>query len=217
MEVVDQWTGLHACALQAALRETQDEFAARLGVGRRTVASWHERPDVVVAQAQQRRLDKALDGLSESQQIRFARQLRSADRVSADTSNSVALSVAIAVVVKEDHVLVVCRREADPSGITWQFPAGIVKPGAAPQVIAVRETLAETGVHCAVRTALGSRTHPLSGVYCDYFLCDYLAGDVANNDAAENVDAMWVPRIDVTRFIKADTIFPPVLDALEGA
>lgn len=46
-------------------------------------------------------------------------------------------------------VLVVCRREPEPSGLDWQLPAGIVKPGATPSTVAVRETLAETGVHCA--------------------------------------------------------------------
>jgi 8-oxo-dGTP diphosphatase len=216
LKVVDQWTGQHACALQAALRETQDEFAARVGVNRRTVASWHERPDIVLFPAAQRELDKALDKLTESQQIRFARQLRSDDRDQASDPSTVALSVAIAVVVAEETVLLVCRRDADPSGITWQFPAGIVKPGASAQTIAMRETLAETGIHCTVRSMLGSRIHPLSGVFCEYFLCDYLTGSVQNKDPDENIDAIWAPRDSVTRFIRADTIFPPILQALEG-
>ena len=57
------------------------------------------------------------------------------------------------MVVTDSAILLVCRRETDPSGITWHFPAGIVKPGATPAMIAIRETVAETGVHCAVRTA----------------------------------------------------------------
>jgi 8-oxo-dGTP diphosphatase len=80
----------------------------------------------------------------------------------------------------------------------------------------VRETLAETGIHCAVRTSLGRRLHPLSGVDCEYFLCDYLAGTVENRDAVENVDAIWVPTADLTRFIPADRVFAPVMRALEG-
>lgn len=216
MKVVDQWTGQHACALQAALRETQDEFSARLGVSRRTVAMWHERPEVVLQPAAQRELDKSLDKLTESQQIRFARQLRSDDRTDAGNLDKVALTVAIAIVVSEDKVLLVCRRDADPSGITWQFPAGIVKPGASAQTIAMRETLAETGVHCSVRATLGNRIHPLSGVFCEYFLCDYLTGSVQNKDPDENIDAIWAPRDSISRFIRPDTIFPPVLEALEG-
>jgi 8-oxo-dGTP diphosphatase len=127
----------------------------------------------------------------------------------------VALVVAIAIVVREADVLVVCRREMDPSGITWQFPAGIVKPGASAEIVAVRETLAETGIHCTIRAELGERVHPLTGVLCRYFMCDFLAGDVQNRDVTENVDAIWAARRDLTRFIPAERIFPPILQALE--
>jgi 8-oxo-dGTP diphosphatase len=99
----------------------------------------------------------------------------------------IALVVAIAVVI-------VRRRDPDPSCITWQFPAGIVKPGTSAGAVAVRETLAETGIHCAIRAGLGSRVHPLSGVDYEYFLCEYLAGEVKNRDGLENADALWVPK-----------------------
>ncbi len=112
-------------------------------------------------------------------------------------------------------MLIVCRRDVEPSGITWQFPAGIVKPGASANTVAVRETLAETGIHCAVRSSLGSRVHPMTGVDCEYFLCDYLAGTVENRDALENVDAIWVAKREITRFIPADRIFEPIMRALE--
>lgn len=111
-------------------------------------------------------------------------------------------------------MLLVHRRDAEPSGITWQFPAGIVKPGASGAMVAVRETLAETNIHCSIRKSLGSRLHPLSGVSCEYFLCDYLIGDIENRDPSENASVTWAPRADVTRFISADTIFPPVLRML---
>ncbi len=211
--VVDQWTGRYACALQFALRMTHEELAATLGVSRRAVATWHERPEVVISTELQRALDTAYERASETAKIRFARQL-SADDATA-TAGAVALTVAIAVVISDYDVLIVCRRDTDASGITWQFPAGVVKPGASPETVAVRETLAETGVHCAIRTKLGNRLHPLSGVYCEYFLCDYLAGTVENRDVSENVSAIWVRLRDITRFIPADRIYPPVLHALE--
>lgn len=216
MEVVDQWTARHACALQVALRMTQDEFAEHLGVVRRTVATWHEKPEIVLRPELQRALDTVYETLGESARTRFVRQLGDEKPSAGLDHNSVALTVAIAIVVTDTDVLIVCRRDADPSGITWQFPAGIVKPGALPKMIGVREVLAETGVHCAVARDLGGRVHPLSGVNCEYFLCDYLAGSVENRDEAENVSAIWVPRGDVTRFIPEDTIFPPALQALRG-
>ncbi|WP_080684803.1 NUDIX hydrolase [Salinispora arenicola] len=215
MEVIDQWTGQYASALQTALRLTQSEFAGQLGVARRTVAAWHERPDVVISTELQRVLDTAYERANEATKLRFVRQLQASDAAEANADSGVALTVAIAVVTKGSDVLIVCRREVDPSGITWQFPAGIVKPGAPSNAVAVRETLAETGIHCSVHTRLGRRVHPRSGVNCEYFLCEYLTGTVENRDVSENLDAIWVSRADVTRFISRDMIYPPVLRALE--
>jgi 8-oxo-dGTP diphosphatase len=123
--------------------------------------------------------------------------------------------VAIAVVVRDDKVLLVCRRDDDSTGITWQFPAGVIKPGGKAENTTVRETLDETGDHCAVRRYLGNRLHPVTGVLCEYFFCEYLAGEATNTDAVEDIDVMWVPENAVTRFIPVDTIFPPVLAVLE--
>jgi 8-oxo-dGTP diphosphatase len=117
-------------------------------------------------------------------------------------------------VLRGDDVLLVCRRgEGD---LRWQFPAGMVKPGASPETIAVQETHGETGVHCTVREHLGQRIHPVTGVVAAYHLCDYLAGDASNRDELENVDVAWVPRSALTRFIPQDQIFPPILSALEA-
>ena len=212
----DRWTGRHASALQAALRMSQDEMAAQLGVAKRTIANWHERPDIAIRAELQRALDTAYERAPDAAKIRFARQLSASDSAEIEAAGSaVKLAVAIAVVVNDAEVLIVCRRDVEPSGITWQFPAGIIKPGASANTVAVRETLAETGIHCAVRSSLGSRVHPLTGVDCEYFLCDYLAGTVENRDALENVDAIWVPKREITRFIPADRIFEPIMRALE--
>jgi 8-oxo-dGTP pyrophosphatase MutT (NUDIX family) len=196
---------------------THEDMAEALGVARRTIATWHERPDVVLRAEIQRALDTAYGRATEAQKAVFVRQLTpDADEITAAEAGATAFAVAIAIVVAENDVLIVCRRDEGPSGITWQFPAGVIKPGATPSTVAVRETLAETGVHCAVRHTLGSRIHPLSKVYCQYFLCEYLAGTVENRDTSENVSAIFVPRQDLTRFIPADRIYQPVLHALEA-
>lgn len=92
------------------------------------------------------------------------------DPATHDGASSVQLlSVAIAVVVRDGEVLLVCRRD-NTEGIRWGFPTGVVKPGRNPEHVAVSETLAETGVHCAVRSALGTRLHPMTGALCAYFL-----------------------------------------------
>ncbi|WP_433215682.1 NUDIX hydrolase [Dactylosporangium sp. CS-047395] len=75
---------------------------------------------------------------------RLCAQLRAEDRADAKAAPAgVQLTVAIAVVTDQADILLVCRRHDDPDAITWQFSAGIVKPGAKPRTVAVRETLAE--------------------------------------------------------------------------
>jgi hypothetical protein len=46
MDVVTGWTGRTACALQAALRMSNVDFARHLDVGLRTVADWHDDADL---------------------------------------------------------------------------------------------------------------------------------------------------------------------------
>lgn len=61
MELVNAWTGRTACALQAALRLTNEAFAAHLGVAVRTVATWHQKPDLIPKAEMQQLLDTALE------------------------------------------------------------------------------------------------------------------------------------------------------------
>lgn len=216
MELVNEWTGRTACALQAALRLSNDAFAQHLDVAARTVATWHQRPDIVPRSEMQQLLDTALGRAPAAAQARFAQLVGSAVNDRSTVANTAqALRIAIAVVVKGSDVLVVCRRGDDGGGISWQFPAGMIKPGVRPDTVAVRETLAETGVHCAVVRTLGSRVHPVTNVLCDYVLCEYLSGDAENKDVVENVSVTWINKQNLTRFIPANRIFPPVLEALE--
>jgi len=217
MAGVQQWTGRTACALQAALRLTNESFASDLGTAVRTVATWHQKPARVPSAEMQQALDTTLERAGEGAKTRFAASLGLVTEPPSPPPDSAAhsLRVAIAVVVDGPNVLVVQRRGEDGAGISWQFPAGMVKPGVSPATVAVRETLAETGVHCAVVRELGSRLHPITNVYCDYLLCEYLAGEAQNVDIVENVGVTWTAKDKLTRFIPAQHIFPPILAALE--
>ncbi|MFC9287241.1 NUDIX domain-containing protein [Streptomyces sp. NPDC057052] len=207
MDVV-AWTGSTACALQQALRMTNDDFADHLGVAVRTVANWHSAPGTVPRAEIQSALDTAYERSSASVQRRFGLLTRPTPAA----VEAQALRVAIAVVLKGDDVLLVCRR--GDGKIRWQFPAGVVKPGASPAVVAVEETQSETGIRCTVREHLGSRVHPVTGVVAEYHACEYLMGEATNRDQIENADVAWVPRAALTRFIPEQSIFPPILEAL---
>jgi 8-oxo-dGTP diphosphatase len=187
---------------------TNDGFADHLGVAVRTVASWHSSPDIVPRAEIQSALDTAYERSSPSVQHRFS--LLTRPRPNAVEAQ--ALRVAIAIVTRDDEVLLVCRRGSD--SLSWQFPAGVVKPGASPAVVAVEETHAETGIRCSVREQLGSRIHPVTGVVAEYLSCEYLMGEAANRDPIENAEVAWVPRKQLTRFIPEQSIYPPVLEVL---
>lgn len=66
------WTGRTACALQRALRMSQELFAAHLDIGVRTVARWHQMPDSTPRSEQQQRLDVAYERASAEVKARFA-------------------------------------------------------------------------------------------------------------------------------------------------
>lgn len=210
MEIIDQWTARHACALQTALRHTNEEFAKLLRVGERTVSAWHSQPDTVPRAPIQRALQALYRHAPEDAQALFALALHGPPR------SAQALRIALAVVIHDGRVLLVCRRGDEAGGIRWQLPAGVIKPGVLPESAAVRETLAETGVHIAVEEPLGERVHPVTHAVCLYFRCSYLAGEVCNGDPEENIDVRWVPVGELTRFIKPALLFGPILDLLEG-
>ncbi|GGV36847.1 hypothetical protein GCM10010293_40350 [Streptomyces griseoflavus] len=210
VDVVETWTARTACLLQQAMRLTNEAFAEHLGISERTISRWHAQPGMTHRTEVQQILDTAYEQAGETVQRRFALLLRPpAPRLEAQ-----ALRVAIAVVLRGPDVLLVCRR--GDGELRWQFPAGMVKPGAAPESVAVQETHGETGVHCTIREQLGERVHPATGVLATYYLADHLAGDATNRDPLENVDVAFVPRSALTRFIPADQIFPPILNALEA-
>jgi hypothetical protein len=72
MDLVTGWTGRAACALQAALRMSNEAFAAHLGIGVRTVAAWHQKPGLRPRPEMQQVLDTALARAPAAAAERFA-------------------------------------------------------------------------------------------------------------------------------------------------
>jgi hypothetical protein len=72
MDQVTGWTGHTACTLQSALRLSNEAFAARLGVGVRTVAAWHQKPSLRPRPEMQQILDTTLEQASPAIRERFA-------------------------------------------------------------------------------------------------------------------------------------------------
>ena len=72
MGVVTGWTGRSACALQTALRMSNEAFAEHLDIGVRTVAAWHQKADLRPRPEMQQLLDTALARASADVGERFA-------------------------------------------------------------------------------------------------------------------------------------------------
>ncbi|MGI5499382.1 transcriptional regulator [Lentzea sp. CA-135723] len=67
------WTGETASALQHAMRLTHEAFAEHLGIGVRTVASWHQKPDTKPRADIKSILDTALEQAPDDVKARFAK------------------------------------------------------------------------------------------------------------------------------------------------
>ena len=72
MDLVTGWTGRAACALQAALRMSNETFAEHLGIAVRTVAAWHQKPGLQPRPEMQQVLDAALARAPAAAGDRFA-------------------------------------------------------------------------------------------------------------------------------------------------
>src|SRR6266700_3001473 len=72
MDLATGWTGRTACALQAAIRLSNEAFAEHLGIGVRTVASWHQKPSLRPRPEMQQLLDTALEQATAEAGERFA-------------------------------------------------------------------------------------------------------------------------------------------------
>jgi mutator protein MutT len=103
---------------------------------------------------------------------------------------------AIAVVVRDGHVLLVERAKAPNAG-TWGFPGGHVEWGETALEAAVRELFEETGVTASsprYLTNLDVMAQDEAGAVQHHYLlavvlCDYVSGEpVAADDAS---DARW--------------------------
>ena len=75
MDSVSVWTGRTACALQAALRLSNESFAEHLGIAVRTVAAWHHKPTLTPKSEMQQLLDTAFEQASPGAKARFTQAL----------------------------------------------------------------------------------------------------------------------------------------------
>lgn len=109
---------------------------------------------------------------------------------------------ALAVVLRDDHLLLVKRKNEPDAGL-WGFPGGHVELGETALAAAARELREETSVIAtpvAYLTNLDIITHHSDGTVAFHFLlaavlCNFQSGEPVPDDDA--LDAAWVSFQDV--------------------
>jgi 8-oxo-dGTP diphosphatase len=116
--------------------------------------------------------------------------------------------VAAAVIVDGGQVLLI-RRAVEEGRLSWQFPAGEVKPGESASEAAVRETLEETGLTARPVSLIGERIHPDTGRAMFYVACDVISGRACAASPDEVAEVAWCDRATVADLIPY-ALFAPV-------
>jgi 8-oxo-dGTP diphosphatase len=109
-------------------------------------------------------------------------------------------AIAAAIIVNDGRVLLVRRRVAEGE-LSWQFPAGEVEPGEAPEDAAVREAHEETTLTVTALKRLGERVHPATGRSMVYVACEAVAGTAQVGDEDELAEVAWCDRTTLTEYV----------------
>jgi 8-oxo-dGTP diphosphatase len=123
-------------------------------------------------------------------------------------------SIAAAIIVDREQVLLVCRREPE-GALLWTFPSGKVEAGESGEQAAVRETAEEVGLEVSAVKTLGDRIHPATGRRMIYVVCEVLAGEAHVADADELAEVEWCPRARVAELVPFP-FYGPVQEYLDA-
>ncbi|WP_432130583.1 NUDIX hydrolase [Streptomyces tendae] len=123
--------------------------------------------------------------------------------------------ISAAIIVDEGRVLMV-RRRVGEGDLLWQFPAGAIEDGEAPEEAAVRETVEETGLVVTSDRQIGYlESHPKSGREMFYTACTPVQGEARVADEEELDAVAWVAHSEISDYVPYG-LFGPVQEYLDG-
>lgn len=124
--------------------------------------------------------------------------------------------ISAAIIVDEGRVLMV-RRRVGEGDLLWQFPAGAIEEGEAPEEAAVRETAEETGLVVTSDRQIGYlKSHPKSGREMFYTACTPVQGEAQVADEDELDAVAWVAHSEIKEYVPYG-LFGPVQEYLDEA
>ncbi|MEU9218850.1 NUDIX hydrolase [Streptomyces sp. NPDC048376] len=122
--------------------------------------------------------------------------------------------ISAAIIVDEGRVLMV-RRRVGEGDLLWQFPAGAIEEGEAPEDAAVRETAEETGLVVTSDRQIGYlESHPKSGREMFYTACTPVQGEAHVADEDELDAVAWVAHSEISDYVPYG-LFGPVQEYLD--
>jgi mutator protein MutT len=118
------------------------------------------------------------------------------------------IDVDIAVVIRDDKVLICRRRDDAPLGGFWEFPGGKREPGESAAACVVREVLEETGIDVRPTRSLDVTEHeyPDVRVRLHPHVCEHVTGEARAIGCA---DVRWIEPASLREYR-----FPPANDGL---
>lgn len=124
--------------------------------------------------------------------------------------------ISAAIIVHDGRVLMV-RRRVREGELSWQFPAGAIEDGEAPEQAAVRETAEEVGLIVEALKVLGERMHPKTGRRMSYVACEIApdSGKARVGDEDEIAEIAWVAHGEISELVPYG-LFEPVQEYLDS-
>lgn len=91
------------------------------------------------------------------------------------------IEVCLGLVVKDNKLLLIERKNRGDNGLLWAFPGGKVKPNETLQCCIYREIKEETGLLCNPRHEIGTNKIG-DDKLLHYWTCDYVGGNLKPNE-----------------------------------
>lgn len=127
-------------------------------------------------------------------------------------------TIVLGVIHKGDEVLLIKRREKDPTvkNLIWAFPGGKLRSHESPEESLLREVKEEVGLDVEIKQLLFIRVYPGTQILQRFYECVPRNGSITTvNEPEEVEETRWVKASRVPEYFASD-VHPYILGFLTG-